>query len=369
MIHLSGPLCRDILAALFRSKSAPFSPDPSRIFYGHVVVGADTLDEVIVRYLGPDVSFTGEESAEINCHGGVAATRGIMDALEHLGVRRTNDRGLLQRAVSNRKLTATRAEAWLELARARTELALRTLLRQYSGELDREIEAIRQLTLAEARSRLESLRKSAAFGLALTRPSWVVLAGPANSGKSTLFNALAEEERVLVSPVPGTTRDYVTREIAVNGIPIVLVDTAGYQANPDRLARKAIEKTGQALAQADLVVCVSDATGARGVLPKVGVPVIQVRNKIDLLAPAASDQDARSCAAYADGESVGISALRGIGLDLLREKIARTIAGNTPDAAVVFTERQLRLVSRTLECEGPRSLDSFAGEMFWGEVA
>lgn len=354
---LSGKGSLRLLRRVFESKSSAFEPDPARIFYGHLVHRGEVLDEVIVRYLTPDRSLTGEEAVEINCHGGVGATRAVLEALEELGARPTTQLDLMNRAIRAGRMTATHAEALLELSRARSELCLRILERQLNGALETELKSIKGVSMNLAKKRLQRLLKTSRYGLALTRPRWVLIAGPANSGKSSLFNALVGEERVLVQPEPGTTRDYITAETDFFGVPVVLVDTAGIQETTDPLTCKALIKTEEVLRKAHLVIFLYDITVPVESVNSGAGRTIVVANKIDLVAEANVPQG-----------TLAISALEGTGLDNLRKRLAEEIAGSEPEGAMLFTERQVALISTALEATTQNLFNQALQEFLYGTL-
>lgn len=284
------------------------------------------LDEVILRVIPPSDSFTGDETVEIGCHGGPAVVESVLDALERQGVKRVDPRGLLERARSNGRIDGLQEEAFALLPGALTERAARMLLDQAQGALSRAVREGRDM------------RTTAPYGIALADPRRIVLAGRPNAGKSTLFNALLARDRVLVSPVPGTTRDPVRELLAIDGVPFLLCDTAGVEEGRalDLLESLSVERARREIEAAHLVVFLhvapdGIAPGEEEFLAHLRVPVLRVAAKADL-----------------GGRSLpfpSVSGKTGAGLDGLRAEILKTLGivpFPAPGSAVVFTERQLR---------------------------
>jgi len=341
VIHLSGPGAVSAAAKFLGS----IPTDAPRLY-------RTPADELMARVV-PGMS--GEETVEITCHGGAAVVDRILESLTQAGALRAEPSELLERGVDTGALDRIRAEAWMLLPRAATELAALVLQDQAQGALSAAVE-----TLSSPRD-AERLLLTAPLGTALAVPRHVVLAGSPNVGKSTLFNALVREYRALVSPVAGTTRDPVRELIAVEQVPIELVDTAGVDAPRDLLEQLSIERTHRALKEADVVLFVFDAeVGALGpelrFLEALGhrrtillVNKIDAGNKKPLL------------------EALPVSAKTGQGLDDLRRRLLRSLGivpRHAAGQAVVFTPRQERILSRA--ASGALAPEAARAELFRG---
>ena len=344
VVHVAGPGSAALVERLFGRR-----PD-GRPRVGALADRGERLDEVVVRTVD---GFTGEETVEITCHGGPAVVDRLFEALERAGAPRTGVEELLERGVETGALDRIRAEAWSLLPRAATELAALVLRDQANGALSAAVSAM------SAPRDAERLLATAPLGTALARPRRIVLAGSPNVGKSTLFNALVREDRALVSPVAGTTRDPVRELIAVDQVPFELVDTAGVDEPRDLLGQLSVERTHRALREADAVLFVFDAeAGAQGpemrFLEALGHRrTILVVNKID----AGAKKPLL--------DALPVSARTGQGLDALRRRLLRSL-GIVPrpaaGEAAVFTERQERILARA--ASGVLPLEAARVELF-----
>jgi tRNA modification GTPase len=320
VIHVAGEGARARVEALCR---APID-DTLR------VRRLEEVDEVMARTTSD--GFTAEETVEITSHGGPAVIERIFAVL---GVERLTPDELLDRAVATGKLDVLRAEAWSLLPESKTERAALMLKAQAEGALTKAVEALRGPGDAGR------LLETSAVGQALATPRRVVLAGAPNVGKSSLFNALVERDRAIVSEAAGTTRDPVRELIAVEGVPLELVDTAGVEEPRDPLEALSIERTGRELAGADVILFLFDAeAGARGpeltFLEQLGHRrMVLLVNKVDVGAKKPLL------------EALPVSAKTGQGLQDVRRRILKALdirSFPAEGAPVVFTPRQDRLL-------------------------
>jgi tRNA modification GTPase len=310
--------------------------------YGHW--GSDLREEVVLYRRGDDVF-------EIHCHGGRAAPAAVLASLEELGCELLDWEQYLARTETSR----LRAEAIRALAAATTERAAEILLDQLNGALEREVRAIRA-SLAVLRamdggsepeaSEADSERcknVNVVEALHLAQPWKVVIAGRPNVGKSTLINALVGYERAITSALPGTTRDVVTAQAALDGWPVELIDTAGLRRSDDELEQAGVQRADAAMREADLRVLVFDRSEALDAfdreLLRAWPEAICVANKCDL--PSADDP-ALPVGAW------NVCALSGKGVDELARGLADRLVPDVPIAGigVPFTNRQKRHLRR-----------------------
>jgi tRNA modification GTPase len=326
------------------------------------------LDKGLALYFPGPASFTGEDVVELQGHGGPVVMSLLVNAALELGARRAEPGEFTKRAFLNDKLDLAQAEAVADLIDSGTTQAARAALRSLDGAFSDAVKRIAgQLTairvyveaaidfpeeeidflgdeelgdrLANCVTAFESLLSQAAVGRVMRDGYQVVIVGKPNAGKSSLMNRLSGEETAIVTELAGTTRDVLREQINIDGLAVELVDTAGLRDDPDRIEEEGIRRARKAMARADAVLWIQDATdpvpGHIAEPVPDGVPVTIVRNKIDL----SGERPGR-----VDGEKpvVMLSARTGEGLDLLRERI-RELAGFRDLGEGAFTARRRHL--------------------------
>jgi len=322
--------------------AAPMAP--GEIYYGMFTgAGGEPLDEVVVACVC-------EEYVEINCHGGALPARLVIKSLEGAGA------AVEERRTPPGRRSLVAEEAFEALFKASTGLAARVLAAQAGGLLEGAlVEAARHVKgrdAARARLILRELLGTCALGAALVEPPVITVAGPVNAGKSTLVNALVGYARTIVTDVPGTTRDAVRVPAALEGVPVVLVDTAGAAAVRTSLERKAARAAAGALEEAAAVLYVYDSSVPLEDAPRppAGRPSVIAANKSDL-APCAATLEAIRATGLPFVETSGLS---GAGMGELSSMLLETLgigppAADLPRRPVVFTERQHSRLSEAAE--------------------
>ena len=333
IVRLSGPRAKEILARLFLPLSAGFvNFRPWQLHHGRVLDShGEALDDVLAVFMPGPRTFTGEDVAEIHCHGGVFIVQAVLESALRLGARQAQRGEFSRRAFCNGRMDLSQAEAVAELVAAPSREAVRVGLSRLEGLLGRRVRALRteldglraQMCLAVdfPEEEVESLPPSAFAGRVLDvmqalegllraqrrarvmqQGAQVVLAGAVNAGKSSLMNALLGRQRALVTDIPGTTRDFIEEGCDLDGLPIRLVDTAGLREATESVEHLGIALSREKLAQADAILLVVDggALGEDGaaaavcpepaaaeVLETAGdIPVLLVWNKADICDPA-----------------------------------------------------------------------------------
>lgn len=327
VVRTSGPLAVELASRVFSRPEALLAAPNASVVHGWILgPGGARIDEVLLSVFRAPSGFTGEDSVDATCHGGVASTRAVLAAFEAAGFRQALPGEFAFRAFMNGKIDLTRAESVMELVAAKTDRARERAVGRLSGDLFREIASIKDDlvgVLAEAElyldyseddgvgagadaggdeaagvlpgrasaeaclARLDALAASYRVERLYGAGATVAVAGRPNAGKSSLFNRLLREERSIVSATPGTTRDWIEAWIDVAGVPVRLVDTAGLRDAEDPVEKEGVARSRGVVEEADLVLYVVDGTAGlddedRAFL-RTGraAPVLAVWNKAD----------------------------------------------------------------------------------------
>jgi tRNA modification GTPase len=338
--------------------------------YGHVKEGEQILDEVLYVIMRGPRSFTGEDVAEIHGHGGAANLGQLLRVVIKAGARHADPGEFTRRAFENRRIDLTRAEAIADIVNASSEKALRVAQEQLQGSLGSTIDSlIERVTqqLAEVEAGIDFPEETLSFserakqvaqasetarschalaatfgqGRVLRDGIDVVLRGPVNAGKSSLFNSLVGVDRAIVAKEAGTTRDYVEAQVVWQGVAVTLVDTAGLRSAESTVEDKGIEMGARRAAQADLELIIHSSEGEES-FPEPNERQIHVISKDDLVVDRVQGTDDLS-------GPIRTSATSGLGMASLQQEILRRATSGASDAAegcVVTNERQrARLVS------------------------
>jgi tRNA modification GTPase len=293
LVRLSGPQAIAVADAIFRGKQKPSDASSHFQQFGEIVEGERVIDQVMLAVHRAPASYTGEDVVEISCHGGVLVTARVWEACLHAGARAARPGEFTERAFLNGKLDLTQAEAVIDLIRAQTDLALRSATEQLEGRLGEKIAQLREdlislianleayidfpdediepdvgaaflARLDTIRAQIEALLATADQGRIFREGVRVVIYGATNAGKSSLLNRLLGFPRAIVNETPGTTRDTIEEVVNMRGIALRLTDTAGLRAvGTDAVENEGIARTERSLANADLMLHVVDASGAK----------------------------------------------------------------------------------------------------------
>ncbi len=272
----------------FAAPRAPkYRPGPGRIFRDDK--NAEVIDEVILTVMRSPKSYTKEDIVEINCHGGIVPLRKVLELILSLGARLAQPGEFTRRAFMNGRIDLAQAEAVLDIIRSKTEDSMKAALCQLEGELSGKINRLKKEVLnvlSEIEARIDFSEDDIEFtpkkslsrgltrisgemgklidgankGIILREGIMCVICGRPNAGKSSLMNAFLRRNRVIVTPVPGTTRDAIEEEISLDGIPIRIVDTAGISAGGNIVQRRGMQKSRSYIKAADLILFMLDSS-------------------------------------------------------------------------------------------------------------
>jgi len=403
VVRLSGATALEVAACVFRSGDAvagsrvplAVARRDRAMVHGHIVDPKDgaAVDEALLLVMPGPGSYTGEDVVEFHCHGSPTVLNAVLALCLDCGVRIAEPGEFSLRAVRNGRLDLTQAEAVLHLVNAETTAAAKLAAAHLGGALGRRLAELSATLLGlvapleaaidfpddevatpdreaiagrltQALGEVRALADSGRIGRRKVQGAVVTIAGPVNAGKSTLFNALLGQERAIVTPEAGTTRDMIEARLEIQGVAVTLRDTAGLRT-PSGLAEEiGVRLARAAMDDADLILLVADASQAdacnqvsdmafdRACTGAGSVAVVKVLSKCDLLTAAARAEIAGKGSAQSPATApVAVSAITGAGLASLREQIAWHLTGGGHDSAagLLTTMRQERAVHGAVE--------------------
>lgn len=378
IIRLSGPGAKALLARVFLPHGAHFENfRPYTLHRGILLDSRDApLDDVLAVFMPGPRSYTGEDVAEVHCHGGALLVQRALESFLRLGARQADPGEFTRRAFLNGRMDLSQAEAVAELIAAPSREALGHGLARLEGRLTREVRALQEkvdalralgaaavdfpdeeteiLDIAESAALAEDivdaigrLLKAGERAQLMAHGAVVALAGPVNAGKSSLLNALCGEDRALVTPLAGTTRDLIEVQLNFSGLPVRLIDTAGLRQSEDIVEKMGMGRALEMMAAADLILYVLDASCGdshwRPEMDYVGKSIL-VWNKNDLTQPPEAPPWAR------DVPVCSVSALTGDNLDrlveMVRERLLQPSGGTVPEGQAAPNVRQAGALRR-----------------------
>jgi len=385
IIRVSGTGAEDICRRLFRPGNAVASLQSHHLYHGAILYPGtdDPIDEVLISLMRHPHSYTGEDTLEINCHGGPLILQTVLQAVMEAGARPALPGEFTKRAFMNNRIDLTQAEAVIDMISARTTGGLRLALSHLTGTLSRRAASIRQslieiLALLETAidftdDDIEVVPASEIFdkitnvthdigkilstygGGKLYRDGLkVLITGKPNVGKSSLLNRLLGEKRAIVTPIPGTTRDFIEESINIRGIPVSFIDTAGIRDSDAAIEQEGMGMVWERAETADLIIVLLDgsqplATEDRQVIAgNRDRKIVLVVNKSDL--PATLDETALQTL-LPDTPPLWISAKYGRGIDTLTDSIHTRVSDSNDVADVVLTNlRHKEALERAATC-------------------
>lgn len=388
IVRLSGDDSIKIADQIFRSVSGKrLTEVPTHtIHYGHLIDAKteQVIEEVMVSIMRGPKTFTKEDVVEINCHGGIVSVNRVLQHVLAYGARLAEPGEFTKRAFLNGRIDLSQAEAVMDLIRAKTDRAMNVALGQMEGRLSKLIMGLRQeileilahvevnidypeyddveemthkMLLQKAmyvRDELKKLLQTSQQGKILREGLSTVIVGRPNVGKSSLLNSLVQENKAIVTDIPGTTRDVIEEYVNVRGVPLRLLDTAGIRETEDIVERIGVEKSRQVLKEADLILLVLNYADAftkedENLFEAVkGMDVIVIINKTDLTQKIDMERVKELAAEH---KIVTTSLLEDRGVDELEEAISSLFfAGSieSGDMTYLSNTRHIALIGQSL---------------------
>ncbi|MMZ58438.1 tRNA modification GTPase MnmE [compost metagenome] len=384
VIRVSGPDAIAEVNRVFRSKTALMEADSHTVHYGFIIDprNNEKLEEVLVSLFRAPRSFTTEDVVEISTHGGIISVKRVMDLLLlQPNIRLAEPGEFTKRAFLNGRIDLSQAEAVIDLIRSKSDRAFSLALKQVEGKLSRKINELRHSlveTLAhievnidypehdvesmtmefikrkctEVSSGIDELLKHASQGKILREGITTAIVGRPNVGKSSLMNALARENKAIVTDIPGTTRDVIEEYVTINNIPLKLLDTAGIRETMDVVEQIGVERSKAAVHEADLILLVLNSAEELHEDELIlmeqlkGRSVLVLLNKIDL--PQQLERE-KVKQYFPETSIVGLSAKTEEGLDHLEDAISSLFFGGkleSSDLTYVSNVRHIALLKK-----------------------
>ncbi|HEX8559200.1 MAG TPA: tRNA uridine-5-carboxymethylaminomethyl(34) synthesis GTPase MnmE [Pyrinomonadaceae bacterium] len=380
VVRISGESALELTRSLLLDSS--FDPEPNRVTL-KAIYDPDTrevIDRALITFFKSPHSYTGEDVVELSCHGSPPLLLRVLDSLLFFGARTADPGEFTMRAVASGRLTLTQAEAVRDLIDAQTHAAVRQAARQLGGELSTRLQPIKDALLeiivplesslefveddlpddiardiseklSALAAKVDEMADSFRRGRLLKEGLRVALVGRPNVGKSSLFNKLLSSDRSIVTEIPGTTRDTISEVVNLEGIPVLITDTAGVRSSSDRIEQLGIERTRRAIADADLIVAVLD--GSRPLTEEDKKIIEEAAEGFCVIALNKSDLESfrTNNEAQIDKNlvSIPVSAKNGDGLQALCAEVIKPFSANRLDESsfVITNARHYDLLRRT----------------------
>ena len=289
IVRISGDEAFDIADRIDKGKNKIAESESHTIHYGHIVDGSGTIDEVLVMVMKSPRTFTGEDTVEINCHGGTFVLKRVLEAVLRSGARAAEPGEFTKRAFLNGKMDLSQAEAVIDVINSENEYALQSSISQLKGNIKNKINNIRNKIIyhtafiesalddpehisvdgygetlrsaaREIIEELEDLIRSADNGRVMKEGINTVIVGKPNAGKSSLLNVLSGHERAIVTDIEGTTRDILEEQVKLGELSLNVIDTAGIRRTDDVIEKIGVDKAQEYAKNADLIIYVVDAS-------------------------------------------------------------------------------------------------------------
>jgi tRNA modification GTPase len=387
IVRVSGPLAGPIARRLFRPKSEPFELISHHFHYGEIVhpQKGDAIDEVLLVLMKAPKTYTREDILEIHCHGGYFILQKVLELVLREGARMAHPGEFTKRAFLNGRIDLTQAEAVIDLINAKTMESLEIANQQLKGNFFRELNALKEwmierLALVEAlldfpEEEIEPVSRSEvkhSFEKMIKKlDEWIgtyeegrifregiscAIVGKTNVGKSSLLNVLLKQERAIVTPIPGTTRDIIEEVLNVNGIPVRLIDTAGLRKATDTVEQEGVKKAKERVAESDLILLMVDRSRPIDIDDEEIFEEVKRKKKVVVinkkdLPPEVSLEEMKD--RFRGDPIVSISALENCGIEELKEAIYTLLIHRevrpSPEYLIIANVRHKRALERVKE--------------------
>ncbi len=312
IVRISGEEAFSIADRVYRGKDRISCVKSHTIHYGHITDGEETVDEVLVMAMRSPHTFTGEDTVEINCHGGTFVVKRVLEAVLKNGARPAEPGEFTKRAFLNGKIDLSQAEAVIDVINSENEYALQNSISQLKGSLKNKISDIRNKIIyhtafiesalddpehiemngyadvlleaaKEIISELEKMISTADNGRVIREGINTVILGKPNAGKSSLLNVLAGHERAIVTDIEGTTRDIIEEQIRLGDLSLNVIDTAGIRQTEDVIEKIGVDRAKEYAGRADLIIYVVDSSRELDENDEKILPLIKNKNAVILL--------------------------------------------------------------------------------------
>ena len=312
IVRMSGNDAFDIIDKIYKGKELLSKAQSHTIHYGYIVDEDETIDEVLVMLMRAPRTFTGEDTVEINCHGGTYVVKRVLETVIKYGARPAEPGEFTKRSFLNGKMDLSQAEAVIDVINSQSEYALQSSISQLKGSVKKRIDDIRskivyhtafietalddpehididgygeklKVVVLDIIKELKELIDSSDSGRIMKEGIETVIVGKPNAGKSSLLNVLAGKERAIVTDIEGTTRDVLEEQIRLKDLTLNMIDTAGIRKTDDIIEKIGVDKAKEYLGHSDLVIYVVDASRELDSNDKEIIDLIKGRNTIILL--------------------------------------------------------------------------------------
>ena len=312
IVRISGDEAFNIIDKIYKGKEVLSKAQTHTIHYGYIVDESETVDEVLVMLMRAPRTFTGEDTVEINCHGGTYVVKRVLETVIKYGARPAEPGEFTKRAFLNGKMDLSQAEAVIDVINSKSEYALQSSISQLKGSVKNRIDDIRKrivyhtafietalddpehididgygeqlkVVVEDIIKELKELIDSSDSGRIMKEGIQTVIVGKPNAGKSSLLNVLAGKERAIVTDIEGTTRDVLEEQIRLKDLTLNMIDTAGIRQTDDIIEKIGVDKAKEYVGLSDLIIYVVDASRELDQNDKEIIELIKGRNTVILL--------------------------------------------------------------------------------------